>query len=352
MLRDWFTLTDIANATRDPDTRVTVIEACHTTACISERGIDHYFQPLGAAASRSQRHDFFRLARSLRADLFHVHGFKFPRETALLAWSNPGIPILAQDHADRPPGFQHRVPYRRGYAAFDGVTFTALTQAQSFIEKKIFRQNVRIFEIPESSSHFSPGDRTEARRASGMAGSPCILWIGHLTENKDPLSVLDGVERALQWLPDLQLWLVYATAPLLGVVQERIRASPALSDRVHLVGRVPHERIELMLRAADIFVAGSHREGSGYSLIEALACGVPPVVTDIPSFRKLTAGGRIGRLWRCGEPQELAEALRSIWSEPQQSMRDAVRSHFDKELSFPAVGRALRSAYRQMIGGR
>ena len=41
-------------------------------------------------------------------------------------------------------------------------------------------------------------------------------------------------------------------------------------------------RVEELMRAADIFTLGSHREGSGYALTEALACGLPPVVTDIP----------------------------------------------------------------------
>ena len=64
------------------------------------------------------------------------------------------------------------------------------------------------------------------------------------------------------------------------------------------------------MRAADVFVLGSHREGSGYSLIEALACGLPPVVTDIPSFRSLTAAGAVGALWPCGDARALGDADR------------------------------------------
>ncbi len=56
---------------------------------------------------------------------------------------------------------------------------------------------------------------------------------------------------------------------------------------MHLLGRVPHERIEMLMRAADLFVLGSHREGGNTSLIEALATGLLPVVTDIPSSRSL-----------------------------------------------------------------
>ncbi len=95
-------------------------------------------------------------------------------------------------------------------------------------------------------------------------------------------------------LPELRLWCCFGAAPLLPAVEERIAADPRLRDRVQLLGRVPHLRIEQLMCAADIFVLGSHREGSGYSLIEALSCGLPPVVTDIPSFRALTGGARSG----------------------------------------------------------
>jgi glycosyltransferase involved in cell wall biosynthesis len=102
------------------------------------------------------------------------------------------------------------------------------------------------------------------------------------------------------------------------------------------------------MRASDLFVLGSHREGSGYSLIEALACGLPPVVTDIASFRTLTGGGKVGWLWPCGDARGLATALVSIAAQPRMQARTAVRAHFDAELSFEAVGRKLAAAYRHL----
>jgi glycosyltransferase involved in cell wall biosynthesis len=103
------------------------------------------------------------------------------------------------------------------------------------------------------------------------------------------------------------------------------------------------------MRAADLFVLGSHREGSGYSLIEALACGLPPVVTDIPSFRSLTGMGSIGKLWPCGEPHALSEALRSITHRSPADLRAAVRAHFEQELSFDALGNKLLKMYKDAL---
>jgi glycosyltransferase involved in cell wall biosynthesis len=102
------------------------------------------------------------------------------------------------------------------------------------------------------------------------------------------------------------------------------------------------------MRAADMFVLGSHREGSGYSLIEALACGLPPVVTDIPSFRALTGAGAVGRLWPCGDSQALSEALQVVAASADANTRSAVRRHFERELSFSALGAKLVTMYRDV----
>jgi len=103
------------------------------------------------------------------------------------------------------------------------------------------------------------------------------------------------------------------------------------------------------MRAADLFVLGSHREGSGYSLIEALACGLPPVVTDIPSFRSLTGAGSVGKLWPCNDPVALCQALKSIACRGGSEMRATVRAHFERELSFNALGVQLIAMYEDVL---
>jgi glycosyltransferase involved in cell wall biosynthesis len=103
------------------------------------------------------------------------------------------------------------------------------------------------------------------------------------------------------------------------------------------------------MRAADVFVLGSHREGSGFSLIEALACGLPPVVTDIPSFRSLTGTGAVGMLWPCDDARALGAALRAVVAHSGGPMRAAVRAHFDRELSFDALGVKLAAMYQDLL---
>ncbi|MFZ1869160.1 MAG: glycosyltransferase family 4 protein [Steroidobacteraceae bacterium] len=343
LLQDWPTLVDVAESACQGGLRITVVQACHGPDILSRNGVRYHFFARDADAPA--------LICSLRPDVIHVHGLHFPREVLRLAAHLPEVPILIQDHASGPPRLWRRPLYRRAFAAAAGVAFCARPQSWPFESARLIQPPTSIHVIPESSSRFTPGSRDEARALTGLAGDPCLLWVGHLAANKDPLTVLEGVSRAVDGLPRLELWCCFGEAPLAKAVTERIERDGRLRGRVHLLGRRPHAQIESLMRAADVFVSGSHREGSGYALIEALACGLPPVVTDIPSFRTLTGDGAVARLWERGEPQSLADELLGIAADLGPARRARVRAHFDRELSFPALGRNLAACYRSLVSG-
>jgi glycosyltransferase involved in cell wall biosynthesis len=350
LLDAWPSLSDVAEAACGGGIRVSVVQASSHTQRIDRRGVSYYFQPFGEGQRHAaQNAAFGELLRRLAPDICHVHGLGFPRDSLLLASLAPGVPIILQDHANGPPRFWRRPLWRRQMSVTAGIAFCALPQARPFSDAGLIHSEMQLYEIPESTSRFTPGDREDARRITGLDGDPAVLWVGHLNANKDPLIVLDGISAAVRELPRLQLFCCYGMAPLLREVQDRIAKDPALRGRVHLIGRVSHERVEQAMRAADLFVLGSHREGSGYSVIEALACGLPPVVTDIPSYRSLTGEGSVGKLWPCADPLALCEALKSIAGRCGPEMRATVRAHFERELSFTALGVKLVAMYEDVL---
>ena len=129
-------------------------------------------------------------------------------------------------------------------------------------------------------------------------------------------------------------------------------ASPALRRGVRFVGEIRPERMAAFLSAADVFVLGSHHEGSGYALLEALACNAVPVVTDIPSFRTLTADGSIGALWPPGDRDACVRALATVISRGLDHERQRVRAHFTRSLTWDAIGSRAIAVYREVIATR
>jgi glycosyltransferase involved in cell wall biosynthesis len=71
-----------------------------------------------------------------------------------------------------------------------------------------------------------------------------------------------------------------------------------------------------LLRAADIFVLPSHREGMPRSIIEAMLCGLPVVATDIRGAREEVVDGRTGLLVPVARPEALAAALGRLAGDP------------------------------------
>ncbi|MGH8140838.1 MAG: glycosyltransferase family 4 protein [Steroidobacteraceae bacterium] len=350
LLDAWPTLVDVAEAASRTGIRVSVVQACPHSEHLVRNGVRYYFLPFGAAQAVSGKTTALRdLVRNLVPDVFHVHGLGFHRDVLRLSALIPEVPIVLQDHANRLPRIWHRASWRRGMAVAAGIAFCASEQARPFAKASLIHPRTRVYEVPESTCRFVPAEQQEARLITGVQGDPAVLWVGHLDANKDPLTVLAGISAAGRELPQLQAYCCFGTAPLLCPVQNRIASDPDLRDRVHLLGRVSHEMVESLMRAADIFVLGSHREGSGYSLIEALACGLSPVVTDIPSFRSLTAAGAVGMLWPCGDAHALSEALRSVAERVSPQTRAAVRAHFDRELSFESLGRKLAAMYEDVL---
>jgi glycosyltransferase involved in cell wall biosynthesis len=358
LLRDWPALADVACAVAGAGLEVHVVQAAAESAEIVRDGVTFHF--VGERSTRwSTRRPWLtvpsghlrRQIRALAPDVLHVHSLGFPIALRLTVMDVPS-PVLVQDHADAVPGNPVRWLTAAALRRCAAVAFTAREQAGPWREAGCLPSHLPVFEVPESSSRFTPGDRTAARSAAAIFGEPAVAWVGRLASVKDPLTALRAFAEAAPRLPDPQLWCCYTEAPLLDRVVELARGDERLRGRVHLLERLPHERVETLLRACDVYLAASRREGSGFALLEALACGLPAVVTDIPSFRRLTGDGAVAALVPPGDADAMGRALRQWYEQPRQREREAVRAHFERHLSFAAVGTGLRNAYEQISGAR
>jgi glycosyltransferase involved in cell wall biosynthesis len=341
--------------------RVTVLQRFHRDAWLARGGIDYIFYDDGAggrprplAASRKLR----AAIREIEPDVVHVNGLDFPLQTWRVRRMLPAsTALVVQDHASGPPRDRGAAPIRlarravrrSAMRAADGFLFTAAEQAAAWREAGLIARRQRVYTVMEASTHVRPLPREQAHRVAAMEGNPAVLWVGRLNANKDPLTVLEGFERSLACLPEAALTMIYAEDDLLTDVTRRLRTSSALARRVRLVGRVPHARMPAFYSAADIFVSGSHDEGSGYALLEACACGVTPIVTSIPAFRAITGNGLVGALWTPGDAEGFRSALVDAARRDLRAARAGIVEHFNHTLSWDAVGRQAMAAYVDVV---
>jgi glycosyltransferase involved in cell wall biosynthesis len=98
-----------------------------------------------------------------------------------------------------------------------------------------------------------------------------------------------------------------------------------LERRISFLGPVDHAVMPNLLRSASIYVSMSLSDGASLSLMEAMACGTFPVVSDIPANREWITDGVNGYLIRPDSPEQLALKLNDAWNRP--ALREKAAEH-------------------------
>jgi glycosyltransferase involved in cell wall biosynthesis len=120
----------------------------------------------------------------------------------------------------------------------------------------------------------------------------------------DALATLEG--RGIEYRA-----LFVGGGSLLEETRSRVRER-GLGQRVEVRGPVPHEQIPSLLAGSDIYVSASSSDGTSSSLLEALACGLFPVVSQIRANADWVRDGATGYLFPPGDSERLAKALEMV----------------------------------------
>ena len=299
----------------------------------------HYFQ--GKASRLWVPLEANRFIAGLRPDAVMLHGLITPQQLLILKpHLGSNTKIIIQHHGERPRRDVMGRLQRVADKYVDAYLFATKELAEPWIAQGIIKKE-KVFQVMEGSSDFPHLDKHSARHHLRIPGGPVFLWVGRLNEEKDPLTVLRGFAQYLRIQPLAKLYMIYQQEELLQPVQELIASDELLRAAVSLQGKMAKKDLAYWYNAADFFIAGSHREGSGYALIEAMSCGCVPVVTDIPSFRQITNNGAAGILFRRGDADSLLQTLRRLEEVPVKQLSLQVKEQFQKELSFKAIARQL-----------
>jgi glycosyltransferase involved in cell wall biosynthesis len=122
-----------------------------------------------------------------------------------------------------------------------------------------------------------------------------------------------------------------------------------LGDRVRFLGRV--RDIPALLRALDIFAFCSHSEGLGIALLEAMAYGLPCVVTDIPAMTYIHSPGQTALIVPKDDVNAFAAALDDLASDSEKRLRlgNAARKRIEETFTIEGEAAAYQEVYLEML---
>jgi glycosyltransferase involved in cell wall biosynthesis len=345
LLDRFHTLTGLGHALHAAGAAVATVQRFNSAARFTREDVNYSFVADSEPAwlpARSSSPAVVAAVVAFRPDIVHVNGLMFPSLVADLRRAlDPAAAIVVQHHGGAFPSFGwgpfgawRRAQWRSALRPVDAVSFTATEQASAWREAGVLG-NQQVLGIIEASTTMAQVPRDRARAATNLRGAPLLLWVGRLSPNKDPLTVLDGLDIALPQLPEARVAMIYQEDTMHAQVSARIAKSDVLRDRVTRVGLVPYDQMPAFYSSADVLISGSRDEGSGYAVIEAMACGAAPVITDIPPFRAIA--GASGRRWTPGDARALASALLDLCESGVAAARVIARQRFERELSWPAI---------------
>ncbi|MGE5073108.1 MAG: glycosyltransferase [Anaerolineae bacterium] len=190
-----------------------------------------------------------------------------------------------------------------------------------------------------------------AGRSAQAEVEPFVLFCNRGWE---PLYGIDVLARAFvkvaQQREDVCLLLLGGGSQA-NMIRQILMSGHAL-ERVQFGGQVPQADLPRWYGMADLYISPSHVDGSSVSLMEALACGLPALVSDIPGNREWVSDGVNGWLFPDGDPRALADRILAVIAQRERlaSIRQAARrtaeERADWSKNFAVLLRAYEAAVR------
>lgn len=313
------------------------IERINYEGVVEQNGVHYHFIRLKRKVVHFPRR-MHSLIKKIKPDVVFVNGFLFPLQVIQLRLKlGKAVKIIVLHRADKP--FTGLKKYLQQIAdrCINTYFFASADIGAEWIQQGIITDKNKIQEIGMISSFFQPMNRSEARKKTEVTGFPVFIWVGNLNPNKDPLTVVKAFLFFLKHTNASKLYMIFQGTELLAETEALLKKEKQYGNAVILIGEIAREEISYWYNSADFFISGSHRESYGAALSEAMSCGCIPVVTDIPSFRLMTANGTYGVLYEPGNDKDLAAALLKTMEMDIEKWRAKVVEQFKKELSFAAI---------------
>jgi glycosyltransferase involved in cell wall biosynthesis len=290
--------------------------------------------------------DFRRLANKIKPDLVHAGPIQNCAFIAILSGFRPVLTMswgydLVQD-ADSSWWMRRITQHVLRNSSF--FTSDANVSCSKAVEYGMDADKTVIIPWGTDIEHFVP------KRPVTRGSSPVTIFCSRTWE---PIYGVDVLAKAFVKAAtiDPKLNLILLGGGSQGAKIRQILMNGGVMERVHFGGQIGQRDLPRWYHMSDIYVSPSHVDGSSVTLMEALASGLPCLVSDIPGNREWIQDGVNGWLFRDGDVDDLAEKIlfaiknRKLFKRISESARKTAEEKADWKKNF---GKLLE-AYNQVI---
>ena len=272
-------------------------------------------------------------------DLVHVH-YAIPHAVAALLVKNilhpRPLPVVTTLHGTDITVVGQDPAYARitRYAIEHSDIVTAVSQYLAEQTREVFGTEHEIEVVANSvdTERFHPGGGAGMRGSFSKGAEAVLMHVSNFRPVKRAALAVETFAEVVKHTP--ATLVMVGDGPDRQVCEQRARAL-GVRDRVRFVG--PQADVERLLPAADIFLLPSRYESFGLAALEAMACGVVPVVTDAGGLPEVVEDGVDGVLVPNAEIGMMAERIQALLGDPErlgtmkQAARHAAESRFTRD---------------------
>ena len=291
-----------------------------------------------------------RLHAKTRFDLLRVHSLRYIGPAALIARRryHLDVPIVSHHHHLDPSWLYPAIERRVIEGSERVITVSEFSRRQLVQTLGVSPDRIEV--VPNGiDARFAPGAGDHVRLRHGLGDGPVALFLGGLKPRKNLALLLDAWREVAPARADARL-LVAGVGPLESSLRRRAVAL-GLSGRVVFAGRIAEAEKVGYYNAADLFVSPSSLEGFGFTVGEAMSCGLPVVVSDRGALPELVAHGEGGFVCRHGDAGELARRILLLLGDALLRRRFGGfnRERVDRHFRWERASRRVWDIYEEVL---
>ncbi|MEP7028049.1 MAG: glycosyltransferase [Candidatus Eisenbacteria bacterium] len=294
-----------------------------------------------------------------RPDLVHVKvasGGSFVRKVIVgMMCRLRGVPVLVHVHGGGFDQFVRNSPrlvkaLARWLIESHPIVLCLSPRWARKLEELFPRAHVEVMPNPVEVSRF--GDLARARFARPVPAAPedpapIALFLGEVLSRKGVPDLIEAWPRVVRAIPGARL--VLAGGGDLAPMQAAARRA-GVEARVEFPGWIELAEKRRMLGEATLFVLPSHIEGVPISMLEAMAAGLPCVVTPVGGILDAVSDGREALIVPVGEPEALSQAILRILQSPGLARELGVQGRERvNEFDLPRFAERLDAVYQRVL---
>jgi glycosyltransferase involved in cell wall biosynthesis len=275
-----------------------------------------------------------KLDRESKVDVLHVHGMR-----PLKGCSNLGIPVIFTNHTSSflKRAAQNQKVLKKMAAQLKAVDWV-LAPSQELVDatkKTGYEGPIKFISNGVDTQKFSPG-HSDLRDRLGIPKDAFVAVLARRLYQKNGVLFL---AQAIANLGHPSLHLVVAGDGSDRMEFESIISRAGLDDNVHMLGGVANSKMPDIYRACDVAVLPSLMEATSIAGLEAMACGLPLIGTNVGGIPVILEDRKNGLLVEPKSPEQLANALDEMIKNAAESkvMGDHSRKRAVEEFSWHSI---------------